>query len=105
MIGWDESVLCLVEVKTHSQAGLVPPETAVDSDKKQHIRSVARRYLRRLRCERPPVCRFDVVSVVIGDERQGPTIKLHKGAFSWRPAHLAEREPQASRDRRRWWRK
>jgi putative endonuclease len=105
MIGWDESVLCLVEVKTHSQAGLVPPETAVDSDKKQHIRSVARRYLRRLRCERPPVCRFDVVSVVLGDERQGPTIKLHKGAFSWRPAHLAEREPQASRDRRRWWRK
>ena len=33
LIGWDHGVLCFVEVKTHSQPGLVPPEMAVDSDK------------------------------------------------------------------------
>ena len=37
LIGWDHGVLCFVEVKTHAQAGLVPPEVAVDADKKQHI--------------------------------------------------------------------
>ena len=104
MIGWDESVLCFVEVKTHSKMGLAPPETAVDAAKKRHIRSVARRYVWRLGTDRPPACRFDVVSVVLGDERHGPSIRLHKGAFSWRPAHLAEREPYLSRDRKRWWR-
>lgn len=105
MIGWDEGVLCFVEVKTHSQAGLVPPETAVDSAKKQHIRSVARGYVRRLRTDRPPVCRFDVVSVILGDDRHGPIIKLYKGAFSWKAAHLAGRESYSIRERRRWWRK
>lgn len=83
IIGWDGATLCFVEVKTHSKAGYVPPEVAVDPAKRAHIRSVARRYLRQLRVERPPVCRFDVVSVVLGEERQGPAIRLHKGAFAW----------------------
>ena len=83
IIGWDEGVLCFVEVKTHSKLGMVPPEIAVDAEKKSHIRSVARRYVRQLRVDRPPACRFDVVSVVLGEEGRGPTIRLHKGAFSW----------------------
>src|SRR3974390_2164813 len=49
MIGWDDGVLCFVEVKTHSRTGLVPPEVAVDTAKRSHIRSVARRYVRQLR--------------------------------------------------------
>ena len=85
IIGWDESTLCFIEVKTHSQPGLVPPEVAVDTPKRAHIRSVARRYVQRLRVERPPTCRFDVVSVVLGDDHLGPTIRLHKAAFSWKP--------------------
>jgi len=48
LIGWDHGVLCFVEVKTHAHSGLGPPEVAVDADKKQHIRSVARTYIRRL---------------------------------------------------------
>ena len=43
IIGWDEGVLCFIEVKTHSKLGMVPPEIAVDAAKKGHIRSVARR--------------------------------------------------------------
>jgi putative endonuclease len=105
IIGWDDGVLCFVEVKTHSQTGLVPPEMAVDAAKKAQIRSVARRYVRHLRCDGPPACRFDIVSVILGDERRGPTIKLHKGAFSWRSRQLAERAPNPRYERKRWWRK
>jgi len=83
MIGWDDGVLCFVEVKTHSRTGLVPPEVAVDTAKRSHIRSVARRYVRQLRLEQIPTCRFDVVSVILAEEK-GPQIRLHKGAFRWR---------------------
>ena len=92
IIGWDEGVLCFVEVKTHSKEGLVPPEIAVDTAKKGHIRSVARRYVRQMRVDRPPTCRFDVVSVVLRDDSRGPIIRLHKGAFSWNAARLPQQE-------------
>jgi putative endonuclease len=90
LIGWDDGVLCFIEVKTHSHIGFVPPETAVDTAKRSHIRSVARRYVRQLRRDHPPSCRFDVVSVVLGDEGRSPVIRLHKGAFSWKPARFTE---------------
>lgn len=105
IIGWDEGVLCFVEVKTHSQSGIVPPEMAVDAGKKAHIRSVARRYVRQLRCEPPPACRFDIVSVVLGTEGRGPIIKLYKNAFTWRSRQVAERPPNGRYDRKRWWNK
>ena len=35
------------------------------------------------RGDRPPPCRFDIVSVVLGDGGGKPEIMLHKGAFSW----------------------
>jgi putative endonuclease len=105
LIGWDDGVLCFVEVKTHAQPGIVPPEMAVDSAKKLHILSVAKRYVRRLPGDRPPACRFDIVSVVLGDDRRNPVIKLYKGAFSWKTSHRAEREPYAPDHRKRWWRR
>jgi putative endonuclease len=105
LIGWDRGVLCFVEVKTHAQPGLVPPEVAVDADKKQHVRSVARRYVRRLRGNVASACRFDVVSVVLGDERGEPTIRLRKGAFSWRSSHHAGRDAIGQDYRRHWWRR
>jgi len=105
MIGWDDGVLCFVEVKTLTKVTLAPPEMAVDAGKKRNIRSVARRYVRRLRSDRPPPCRFDVVSVVLGDDPHGPTIRVHKGAFAWRAARISDREAHASGVSRRWWRK
>jgi len=97
MIGWDDAVLCFIEVKTHSKTGLVPPEVAVDADKRSHVRSVARRYLRQLQTERTPACRFDVVSVVLGEERRGPQIRLHKGAFAWNTRHRSRLAPAERR--------
>jgi len=104
IIGWDEGVLCFVEVKTLAQPGLRPPETAVDKAKRSHIRSVARRYLRQLQTERPPQCRFDVVSVILGDGNRGPTIRLHKGAFTWRTTSSPEPLASLAYHRKRWWR-
>ena len=92
LIGWDEGVLCFIEVKTHAKPGMVPPEIAVDSDKRAHIRSVARRYVRQLKLDSPPSCRFDVVSVVLGEHGRGPTIRLRKGAFAWRSIRASRRE-------------
>jgi putative endonuclease len=91
LIAWDNGVLCFVEVKTQLQPGLAPPEMAVDTAKKLHILSVAKRYVRRLPGDRPPGCRFDIVSVVLGDDSSRPTIKLYKGAFSWKTTQHAER--------------
>lgn len=102
LIGWDEGVLCFIEVKTRSRPGLTPPEMAVDSAKKRHIRSVARRYVRHLRTDHAPTCRFDIVSVILGDDQHGPTIRLYKGAFTWKTSHLVDREPYARYQQQRW---
>ena len=92
LIGWDNGVLCFIEVKTRTRADFAPPSTAVDLDKKKHIRSVARRYVRRLPGDGPPPCRFDIVSVVLGSGGGKPEISLQKGAFRW----------DARRPRRTW---
>jgi putative endonuclease len=103
LIGWDDGALCFIEVKTHSKPGLVPPEIAVDAAKKSHIRSVARRYVQKLRTDLVPTCRFDVVSVVLEDDGCGPTIRLHKGAFSWKTTRFPRREFAGQQALKRWW--
>jgi putative endonuclease len=61
LIGWEDDVLCFVEVKTRTTHDVKPAEAAVDRHKRRQIAAVAREYLRRS----PPSCqwRFDVVSV------------------------------------------
>jgi len=83
LIGWDDGVLCFVEVKSRTSADFAPPSTAVDREKKQRILAVARHYVRRLPGGTPSVCRFDIVSVVFGDGSIKPDIQVQKGAFSW----------------------
>ncbi len=83
LIGWDEGILCFIEVKTRTGEGFAPPVTAVDRAKRRHILSVARRYVRRIPSDRPPPCRFDVVSIILDGDGSKPQITLRKGAFSW----------------------
>lgn len=61
LIGWEDDVLCFVEVKTRTTRDVKPGEAAVDRHKRRLVAAVVREYLRRL----PPSCqwRFDVVSV------------------------------------------
>ncbi len=101
LVAWDGDTLCFVEVKTRVGEALLPPEAAVDAAKRSHIRSVARSYLRRLRGEQSPPCRFDVVSVSYAEAKSKPEIRLIKGAFHWR-RRVAERE-YVPRPRREKW--
>jgi len=84
LIGWDEDRLCFIEVKTRTgRDPLAPAESAVDADKQEMLRKMARAYLRsfpeKLRREVP--VRFDIVSVYL----QPDTVEfdLYKGAFGW----------------------
>lgn len=82
LIGWDQDVLCFIEVKTRTSRDVKPAEAAVDRDKRRELNAVAQEYLRPL----PPSCqwRFDVVSVYYCGQTSYPQCELFKNAF---PAH------------------
>src|SRR5579863_9896774 len=78
LIGWDQDVLCFVEVKTRTSQNVKTAEAAVDRHKRREIAQVAREYLRRL----PPSCqwRFDIVSVYYGGRSARPQIEVFRNA-------------------------
>jgi putative endonuclease len=79
LIGWDDGTLCFIEVKTRGARSVVPAEFAVDREKQEELRMMARVYMRRMgRVE----TRFDVVSVYL--EGGEPELELRKDAFGWR---------------------
>jgi putative endonuclease len=83
LIGWDGEWLCFVEVKTRSGRDAIAAESAVDRDKQDMLRKMARAYLRgfpeKLRAEVP--VRFDVVSVYLLPT--GVEFELYREAFGW----------------------
>jgi putative endonuclease len=84
LIGWDGDRLCFFEVKTRTAHGLRPAESAVDEDKREMVRGLARAYLHTFpEPERRnlPV-RFDVVSVYAIDGKND--FHIFEGAFGWR---------------------
>jgi putative endonuclease len=79
LIGWEDDVLCFIEVKTRTTRDVKPGEAAVDQHKRRLVAAVAREYLRRF----PPSCqwRFDVVSVYYDQSQAGcPQIELFRNA-------------------------
>jgi putative endonuclease len=80
LIGWNDGVLCFIEVKTRSAPQLAPAEAAVDFEKRKELRYVAREYLRRLHSkDSEPAYRFDVISVYLHETP--PRFELTKAAF------------------------
>jgi putative endonuclease len=61
LIGWEDDVLCFLEVKTRTTRDVKSGEAAVDRRKRREVAKVVREYLKRF----PLSCqwRFDVVSV------------------------------------------
>jgi putative endonuclease len=80
LIGWNEGVLCFIEVKTRTSHDVKPAEAAVDRDKRRELAGMARDYLRRLREE--VEWRFDVVSVYYESPGTPARIELFKNAFA-----------------------
>ena len=78
LIGWDEDVLCFIEVKTRTSHDVKPAEAAVDRDKLREVKGVAQHYLRQLR--QAPRWRIDIVSVYFGEVRGALQIELFKNA-------------------------
>ena len=83
LIGWEGEWLCFVEVKTRTERDMAPAESAVDGDKQDMLRRLARAYVRGfpegLRREVP--VRFDVVSVYL--QPSGTEFEVYRGAFGW----------------------
>jgi putative endonuclease len=94
LVGWDQEVLCFIEVKTRTTRGFKPAEAAVDRDKQRELSLVARDFLRQM----PALCqwRFDVIAVYYdrdndnrdnGDRGNGyrgygrPSFELFQNAF------------------------
>jgi putative endonuclease len=66
LIGWDNDVLCFIEVKTRTTHDVKPAEAAVDREKRRALRKVIRDYLQSLPAREfpePPPWRFDVLTV------------------------------------------
>jgi len=78
LIGWDNDVLCFLEVKTRTSRDVKAAEAAVDRHKRREIAQVARDYLRRA----APTCqwRFDVVSVYYDGRHSRPQIDVFRNA-------------------------
>ena len=78
LIGWDDDVLCFIEVKTRTSRDVKPPEAAVDRHKRREVAAMIREYLRRL----PPSCqwRFDIVSVYYERLTSRPQIEVFRNA-------------------------
>jgi putative endonuclease len=76
LIGWNEDILCFVEVKTRTTHDVMPAEAAVDRDKSDELLAVAREYLRHL----PPSCqwRLDVISVYYDAPSRRPHFELFR---------------------------
>lgn len=79
LIGWDEDILCFIEVKTRTSYDVKPAEAAVDSEKRHELAGMAREYLRRLPDE--VQWRLDVVSVYHEPLPGLARIELFKNAF------------------------
>lgn len=77
LIGWDQDVLCFVEVKTRTSRDVKTPEAAVDYHKRREVALTARAYLRSM----PGSCqwRFDIVSVYC-DGPGRPQFELFRNA-------------------------
>jgi putative endonuclease len=84
LIAWDGTCLCFVEVKTRTARDMRPAELAVDEDKREMIRGLARTYLHAFpESERRTIpIRFDVISVYAIDAAN--EFEIFRGAFGWR---------------------
>src|SRR6476620_10476728 len=85
LVAYDGPVLCFVEVKTRKSDWFASPEANVDRHKRRQIARAAREYRQMFGIQDEPY-RYDVVTVVLGEEPIAPQIELFKNF--WREEQL-----------------
>lgn len=89
IVARDGEVLAFVEVKTRGSEQFGAAADAVDAEKREHLVSCAREYLRLLGNPRIPV-RFDIVEVYMDEDAPQPReVRLIQGAFTM-PGHVSD---------------
>jgi putative endonuclease len=84
IVAWDGPALVFIEVKGRGGVGIIPPERAVDGEKREHLLLTAAEFLRRARVPWE-AARFDIVSVLL----QGtPDIRHLRDVFGRGMSHL-----------------
>jgi putative endonuclease len=84
LIGWDGEWLCFIEVKTRrGRDPMSPAESAVNEDKHEMLRKMARAYLHTFpeKSRRDIPVRFDIVSVYLLQTEV--EFEVYQGAFGW----------------------
>lgn len=83
LVAWHGDWLCFVEVKTRTARDMTPAQSAVDEDKRETLRRLARIYLHSFpESERRTIpVRFDVVSVYCIEGAN--QFDVFEGAFGW----------------------
>jgi putative endonuclease len=82
LVAWEKDVLCFIEVKSRSTRFVATAESAVDTDKTQVLRRLARQYTQSMPVT-PERVRFDILSVYFETR---VNFELYRGAFSWQAA-------------------
>lgn len=80
LIGFDEDVLCFIEVKTRRSDDFASPVAAIDLRKQRQITRTAKIYRKIFHIETIKF-RYDAVGVVIKDKKP-PKIELFKGFWN-----------------------
>jgi putative endonuclease len=77
LVAWDGRKLAFIEVKTRGSREFGPPESAVDTEKRERVQQAARDYARRAEIPWRDT-RFDIVSIVLDSP---PRIEWLRDAF------------------------
>lgn len=80
IVAREGGTLVFVEVKARGADARDPPEAAVDARKRARLARLALGYLAARRLGEAP-CRFDVVAVTVGADREALGVRHHRGAF------------------------
>ncbi len=83
LVAWQGPMLCFIEVKTRTAHDLSAAEVAVDSQKRNTLRKLARHYLRQLPAQVSPPARFDILSVYLVPGQKKEFVHF-EAAFGWR---------------------
>ena len=87
LVAYDGATLCFIEVKARRSDWFAAPEVNVDRRKRRQIARAARAYRRMFALEDDPY-RYDVVTVVLGEDEE-PQVELLKNF--WREDQLRKR--------------